>query len=173
MLRREVDACNPSTRWGRGSRLVRRIGAVYDPLDACGGADAGDGRAVARYAYSTVLIAAPTNGAVRYTQRPLVGPPAMAGARLRAGFIDAPVIGPPNIASRPTVAPIAIAASCPWARVSVATARITSIRNAVMTSSHRNAWWSLPDGVVAPRPPIRPREPRRISAAAMPPASCA
>jgi hypothetical protein len=46
------------------------------------------------------------------------------------GFIEAPVIGPANIASRPIVPPIAIAAASPTARVSVASARITNIRKA-------------------------------------------
>ena len=46
----------------------------------------------------------------------------MPGPSERAGFIEAPVIGPPNIASRPTVPPTAIAAASPTARVSVATA---------------------------------------------------
>jgi hypothetical protein len=36
------------------------------------------------------------------------------------GFIDAPEIGPSNIASSPIVPPIAIAAASPTARVSVA-----------------------------------------------------
>ena len=44
--------------------------------------------------------------------------------------MDAPVTGPPNRASRPTVPPIAIAAAAPTARVSVATAMITNIRMA-------------------------------------------
>ncbi len=35
----------------------------------------------------------------------------MAGASERAGFIEAPVTGPPTIASRPTVPPTAIAAA--------------------------------------------------------------
>ena len=48
---------------------------------------------------------------------------------------SAPVIGPPNRASRPTVPPIAIAAPTPSARVSVATAMITNIRKAVRTTS--------------------------------------
>ena len=48
------------------------------------------------------------------------------------------MIGPPNIASSPTVPPIAIAAASPTARVSVATAMITNIRKAVRTSSQRN-----------------------------------
>src|SRR5438552_3316460 len=37
--------------------------------------------------------------------------------------MEAPEIGPPNIASRPIVPPTAIAAASPTARVSVATAR--------------------------------------------------
>jgi hypothetical protein len=59
----------------------------------------------------------------------------VAGLNERAGFIDAPVIGPPNSASRPTVPPIASAAAAPTARVSVATATITNIRNADRTAS--------------------------------------
>ena len=47
----------------------------------------------------------------------------------------APVMGPPNSASRPTVPPMAIAAAAPTARVSVATAMITNIRKAVSTIS--------------------------------------
>ena len=68
---------------------------------------------------------------------PEVGPLAgdSAGPNERAGFIDAPVTGPPNSASSPTVPPIAIAAAAPTARVSVATAMITNIRNAVITVS--------------------------------------
>ena len=62
-------------------------------------------------------------------------PEASAGPKLRAGFIDAPVIGPPKSASRPTVPPIASAAAAPTARASVATAMITNIRNAVSTIS--------------------------------------
>ena len=62
-------------------------------------------------------------------------PTTSAGPIDRAGFIEAPVIGPPNSASSPTVPPIAIAAPAPTARVSVATAMITNIRNAVSTAS--------------------------------------
>ena len=43
--------------------------------------------------------------------------------------MEAPLTGPPNRASSPTVPPIAIAAASPTARVSVATAMITSMRN--------------------------------------------
>ena len=77
-------------------------------------------------------------------------PETTAGPSDRIGFIDAPEIGPPNIASRPIVPPIAIAAASPTARVSVATAMITNIRKAVMTSSQRNDCASEPDGSVAP-----------------------
>ena len=90
----------------------------------------------------------------------------MAGPSDRAGFIDAPVIGPPNIASSATVPPIAIAAPSPTARVSVATAMITNIRKKVSTPSHRKAWPSEPDGSVAPTWATSPSEPRRTQAAA-------
>ena len=59
--------------------------------------------------------------------------------------------GPPNIASSPTVPPIAIAAASPTARASVATAMITNIRKNVRTNSQRSAWPCEPDGNVAPR----------------------
>ena len=47
----------------------------------------------------------------------------------------APVTGPPNRASSPTVPPIAMAAAAPTALVSVATAMITNMRKAVRTTS--------------------------------------
>jgi hypothetical protein len=65
----------------------------------------------------------------------LVGERSRHRAQQRAGFIEAPVTGPPKSASRPTVPPIAIAAAAPTARVSVATAMITNIRKAVSTAS--------------------------------------
>lgn len=49
------------------------------------------------------------------------------GPKERAGFMEAPVIGPPHRASRATVPPIARAASCPTALVSVATEVMTNI----------------------------------------------
>ncbi len=58
-----------------------------------------------------------------------------AGPIERAGFIEAPVIGPPKRASRPITPPIAIAAPAPTARVSVATAMIVNIRKAVRIAS--------------------------------------
>ena len=90
--------------------------------------------------------------------RPLARRPAP-GPNERAGFIEAPVIGPPNSASRPTVPPIAIAAAAPTARVSVATAMITNIRNAVSTDLVAPARVPAPTlGTVAPRSagPARP-----------------
>ena len=79
------------------------------------------------------------------------------------GFIEAPEIGPPNRASRPIVPPTAIAAASPTARVSVATAMITNIRNAVSTISQRNDCASDPDGRVAPTSAMFPSEPRRTA----------
>jgi hypothetical protein len=87
--------------------------------------------------------------------------------------MDAPVTGPPNIASRPTVAPTAIAAASPTARVSVATAMITNIRKNVSTASHRNACPSDPLGNVAPTCATSPSDARSTSAAAVAPASWA
>ena len=65
--------------------------------------------------------------------------------RAHGVHVDVPEIGPPNIASRAIVPPIAIAAASPTARVSVATARITNMRKAVMTSSKKNDCASEPE----------------------------
>ena len=62
--------------------------------------------------------AAPCGGANTYIQR-AEATATSPGPRERAGLIDAPEIGP-DIASRPTVPPIASAAASPTARVSVA-----------------------------------------------------
>ena len=67
----------------------------------------------------------------------------------------------------------ALAAASPTARVSVATARITNIRNALSTSSQRNDWPWDPDGRVAPTWAMFPSELRRSAAAARAPVSCA
>jgi glycerol uptake facilitator-like aquaporin len=79
-------------------------------------------------------------GATRYSHSAWRFPETSAGPSERAGFIEAPEIGPPNSASRPTVPPIAMAAASPTARVSVATAMITNIRKNVSTTSHRHDW---------------------------------
>ena len=91
----------------------------------------------------------------------------------RAGLIEAPEIGPPNIASRPTVPPIAIAAASPTARVSVATAMITNISKKLITSSQTNDCPCEPDASVAPTWAMSPSEPRRTAAAASAPSNCA
>ena len=91
-----------------------------------------------------------------------------AGPSERAGFIEAPEIGPPNSAFSPTVPPIAIAAASPTARVSVATAMITNIKKKVSTSSLRTLALE-PLGMVAPMCAMSPSEPRRRAAAARAP----
>jgi hypothetical protein len=92
----------------------------------------------------------------------------------RAGFIDAPVSGPPNRASSAIVAPIAIAAGAPAALVSVGTPMITSISNALMTASTMAARPTAIVGTVAPRSAGFPGQmSQRRRAAAVAPASCA
>ena len=69
--------------------------------------------------------------------------------------------------------PTAIAAASPTARVSVATAMITNIRNTVRTVSQRNDCPSEPDGSVAPTWATLPSDARSRSAAASAPIACA
>ena len=59
-----------------------------------------------------------------------------AGPSERAGFIDAPLMGQAKSASSPTVAPMAMAAACPTARVSVAVAMMTNMRKKVKSVSN-------------------------------------
>lgn len=49
--------------------------------------------------------------------------------------MEAPVRGPPKAASSATVAPMAIAAGAPTARVSVATLMMTSMGSTLMSAS--------------------------------------
>src|SRR3954454_22240931 len=93
---------------------------------------------------------APKTGPTTYIQKSVHSPDASAGPNERAGFIDAPVTGPPNSASSPTAPPMAIAAAAPTARVSVATATITNISTAVSTPSYRSAVADATWGTVAP-----------------------
>ena len=69
--------------------------------------------------------------------------------------------------------PIAIAAASPTARVSVATARITNIRNALITNSQRNDCACEPEGRVAPTFAMFPSEARSSAAAVSAPTNCA
>ena len=69
----------------------------------------------------------------------------------RAGFIDAPQIGPANIASSSTNEPIAIPAMTPFSFEPVETLMITSMRKKVRMSSRKNDCVAEPEGIVAPR----------------------
>src|SRR6266576_4485299 len=73
-----------------------------------------------------------------------------AGPSDRAGFIDAPQIGPANIASSPITAPTAIPAVMPFSAAPVETPRITNIKTAVRISSRTNDWIADPAGTVVP-----------------------
>src|SRR5579862_4429100 len=148
------------------------VHAVSSAVAASGVSSAGRGCSPRTNWYASPPSEAPTTGARTYTQSACRLPETRAGPSERIGFIEAPLIGPPNIASRPIVPPIAIAAASPTARVSVATARITNIRNALITSSHRNDCPCDPEGSVAPTWAILPSEPRRSAAAATAAVSC-
>lgn len=58
-------------------------------------------------------MVAPIRGAKTYTHQPVKSTPTMSGPSVRAGFIDAPLMGLANRPSRATVAPTAIAAVVP------------------------------------------------------------
>ena len=74
----------------------------------------------------------------------------MAGANDRAGFMDAPQIGPANIASRPTTDATAMPAVIPFSFAPELTAMITNMRkNVSMVSSTKDCIW-LPAGIVSP-----------------------
>ena len=74
-----------------------------------------------------------------------------AGARERAGFIEAPQAGPANIASSAMTPPIAMPAVMPFSFAPVDTLKIVIIRMAVSTSSSTKLCISEPAGSVAPR----------------------
>ena len=87
--------------------------------------------------------------------------------------MDAPVTPPPKSESRATVPPIAIAAAAPTALVSVATAMITNIKNAVITPSYTSAEPTPTLGTVAPRFAGVPSQTiRKSRAPATAPTSC-
>ena len=77
----------------------------------------------------------------------------MAGAMERAGFIEAPVIGPANIASRPMTPPMAIPAVMPFSLAPVETLRITYIKIPVRMTSKKKDCQAGPAGKVEPRFP--------------------
>ena len=73
-----------------------------------------------------------------------------AGASDLAGFIEAPQIGPANIASKAMTEPTAMPAVIPFSFAPVETLRIVSIRRKVKIVSRKNDWLSEPAGSVAP-----------------------
>ena len=73
------------------------------------------------------------------------------GQSERAGFIDAPQIGPANIASSAMSPPMAMPAVIPFIFFPVATERIVSIRIAVRMISSAKDRPLEPKGIVAPR----------------------
>ena len=93
---------------------------------------------------------APKIGAIIYIQRCSKCPETNAGAIERAGFIEAPEIGPANIASSKTVEPIAIPANKPCSLLPCATFKITSIKKKARKISKINDCISVPDGHVPP-----------------------
>ena len=74
----------------------------------------------------------------------------MAGAKERAGFIDAPEIFPANIASSAMTAPTAMPAVLPFSFAPVETFKITNIRRKVRISSKTKDCISAPAGRVVP-----------------------
>src|SRR5438477_1540584 len=89
-----------------------------------------------------------------------------AGPSDRAGFIDAPQIGPANIASSPITAPTTIPAVMPFSAAPVDTLRITNIKVAVRISSRTNDWIADPAGTVVPNISFCGKRRRNISLAA-------
>ena len=82
-----------------------------------------------------------------YTHQPVKLVLTMSGPRVRAGFIEAPLIGLANRPSRATVEPTARAALWPMLRLPVAVLRMMLTRIAVSTASITSDLQS-PPGVV-------------------------
>lgn len=93
---------------------------------------------------------APTTGAVKYTHRACICPETIAGPSERAGFMEAPLIGPANIASKATTPPMASPAVMPFSLAPVETPRITNISPIVRTASSTQDCKSELAGIVAP-----------------------
>ena len=74
-----------------------------------------------------------------------------AGANERAGFIEAPEIGPANAASNAITAPMAMPAVIPFSFSPLETFRMTNTRKNVSTASSTNVCAIEPAGCVAPR----------------------
>src|SRR2546421_7427198 len=123
--------------------------------------------------HSGTATAAPSTGATRYTHNAARCPDKTAGASERAGFIDAPQIGPANIASNPMTPPTAMPAMTPVSFGPVDTLRITSMSRPVSTASSAKDCQADPAGIVAPRAARLPNIPSNAALAAKAPISCA
>jgi len=77
-------------------------------------------------------------------------PEIRAGAMERAGFIDAPQIGPANIASNPTTDATAMPAVIPFSFAPLETFIITNISKKVRITSNTKDCILLPAGIVEP-----------------------
>ena len=66
------------------------------------------------------------------------------------GFIDAPLIGPANMASNKTTLPIANPANIPCSFEPVATFKITNIKKKLRMISNKKDCMASPDGNVDP-----------------------
>src|SRR5439155_5493285 len=120
--------------------------------------------------HATTAIPAPAMGATKYSQSALKWPDTTAGASDRAGFIEAPQIGPANIASSPITEPTAIPAVIPFSLAPVETFRITNIRIALRINSSTNDCVADPAGSVAPNVASLGKRSRRTPLAANAPA---
>jgi len=97
-------------------------------------------------------------------------PDTNAGASDRAGFIDAPQIGPANIASKPMTEPTTIPAVIPFSAAPVETPRIANIKIAVRISSRTNDCVTEPAGIVVPNIAFCGNRKRNVPLAANAPA---
>jgi len=78
-------------------------------------------------------------------------PETIAGDKLLAGFIDAPQIGPANMASKSTTPPIASPAIVPVSLEPCEVNKMVSIKINVSTISKTKDCKLEPDGIVAPK----------------------
>jgi hypothetical protein len=99
----------------------------------------------------TTANRAPKIGAKIYIHKCCKLPETTAGAMDRAGFIEAFVMGPANMASNNTTPPIAIPATTPISLLPVETFIITTIKKKVNKNSKIKARQTSTVGIVAPR----------------------
>ena len=78
-------------------------------------------------------------------------PDTIAGDKLLTGFIDAPQMGPANMASKSTTPPIASPAIVPVSFEPCELNKMVSIKMNVSTISKTNDCKFEPDGIVAPK----------------------